>query len=172
MEVTTRMLQQAFNFQSLMVQNEDGRYRLASGEEIIQAAMREINTRFARGTKIISPAATQEYLKLHLAHREHEVFAVLWLDNRHRVIAFEELFRGTIDGASVHPREVVKSALLNNAAACILCHNHPSGVAEPSAADKDITQRIKDALALVDVRILDHVIVAERAYSFAEHGLM
>ncbi len=166
------MLQQEFNFRSLMVKDEAGAYRLATGEEIIEAAMREINARFSKGTTIASPAATQEYLRLKLAHLEHEVFAVLWLDNRHRVIAFDELFRGTIDGASVHPREVVKSALLRNAAACILCHNHPSGVAEPSQADRKITQRIQETLNLVDVRTLDHVIVAERSYSFAEHGLI
>ncbi len=166
------MLQQEFNFQSLMVKDEAGAYRLATGPEIIEAAIREINARFSRGTAITSPAATHEYLRLKLAHREHEVFAVLWLDNRHRVIAFEELFRGTIDGASVHPREVVKSALLQNAAAAILCHNHPSGVAEPSQADRQITRRIQETLNLVDVRTLDHVIVAERSYSFAEHGLI
>jgi DNA repair protein RadC len=101
------------------------------------------------------------------------VFSCLYLDNRHRVIQFEELFRGTINGASVYPREVVKKALGHNAAAVIFAHNHPSGVAEPSAADRRITQQLSDALALVDVRVLDHVVVGDgTTISFAEQGLM
>ncbi len=166
------MLQQEFNFRSLMVKDEDGIYRHASSEEIIEAAMSEVTKRFSRGTAITSPEKTKEFLQLKLGHLEHEVFAVLWLDNRHRVIAFDELFRGTIDGASVHPREVVKTALKHNAAACIFAHNHPSGVAEPSQADQRITQRLKEVLDLVDVRTLDHVIVGENTCSFAERGLM
>jgi len=165
-------LQKEFNFRSLMVKDEDGRYRHASSEEIIEAAMDEMKRRFLRGTAITSPEATKQFLQLKLAHLEHEVFAVLWLDNRHRVIAFDELFRGTIDGASVHPREVVKTAMKHNAAACIFAHNHPSGVAEPSHADQRITQKLKDALALVEVRTLDHVIVGENTCSFAERGLI
>jgi DNA repair protein RadC len=165
-------LQKEFNFRALMTKDEEGRYRLATGDEIIEAAMSEMNRRFARGTAITDPGKTKEFLQLRLSHLEHEVFAVLWLDNRHRVLAFEELFRGTIDGASVHPREVVKSALQQNAAACILAHNHPSGVGEPSQADHKITQRLKDALNLVDVRVLDHIIVAENICSFAERGLI
>jgi DNA repair protein RadC len=137
-------LQKEFNFSSMMVKDEDGRYRPASGDEIIEAAMDEMKRRFSRGKAITSPEATKEFLQLKLAHLEHEVFAVIWLDNRHLVLAFEELFRGTIDGASVHPREVVKSAMQHNAAACIFAHNHPSGVAEPSQADLRITQRLKD----------------------------
>jgi DNA repair protein RadC len=166
------MLQKEFHFRSLMVKDEDGLYRLASPEEIIEAALGEMQRRFRHGTVIGSPEATKQFLQLRIGHLEHEVFAVLWLDNRHRVLAFEELFRGTIDGASVHPREVVKSALRHNAAAAILAHNHPSGVAEPSQADQRITQRVKEALALVEVRTLDHVIVGESACSFAERGLM
>ena len=100
------------------------------------------------------------------------MFAILWLDNRHRVIAFEELFRGTIDGASIHSREVVKSALGHNAAACIMAHNHPSGVSDPSRADENITRRLRDALALIEVRVLDHIIVGEDCVSFAERGLL
>ena len=97
---------------------------------------------------------------------------MLWLDNRHRVIAFEQLFRGTIDGASVHPREVFKSAMRHNAAAAIFAHNHPSGVADPSQADQRITQKLREALSLVEVKTLDHVIVGETTCSFAERGLM
>lgn len=165
-------LQKEFNFLALMLKDEDGRYRPATGDEIIEAAVSELNRRFSRGTAITSPDATRDYLQLRLSRLEHEVFGVMWLDNRHRVITFEEMFRGTIDGASVHPREVVKSALLHNAAACIFAHNHPSGVAEPSQADQRLTQRLKDALTLVDVRVLDHIIVGEKSYSFAEHGLV
>lgn len=154
------------------IRERDGAYRAASEEDIIQAALTIMDARFTKGAAILSPEKTREFLKLHLAHVPHEIFAVLWLDNQHRVIAFEKLFRGTIDGASVYPREVVKSALNYNAAACILCHNHPSGIAEPSQADRQITDKVKSALGLIDVRILDHVIVAESTYSFAECGLI
>jgi DNA repair protein RadC len=111
-------------------------------------------------------------LRIHLGGCDHEIFGVLHLDYRHRLIAREDLFRGTVDGASVHPREVVKAALAHNAAGVILFHNHPSGIAEPSQADELITRRLIDALALVDIRVLDHLIVTERVYSFAEHGLL
>jgi len=119
------MLQREFNFCSLLYQESDGKYRLATPEEIIKAALQEISSMFRRGEALTSPVKTRDYLQLRLAHYEHEVFCVLWLDNHHRVIAFEKLFRGTIDGASVYAREVVKSALRHNAAACIFCHNHP-----------------------------------------------
>jgi DNA repair protein RadC len=104
---------------------------------------------------------------------DHEVFACLYLDTRNRVLKYEELFRGTLDGASVHPREVVKQALAQNAAALIFAHNHPSGVAEPSGADERITRRLRDALALVEIRVLDHIVVGDgEAVSFAERGLL
>lgn len=120
-----------------------------------------------------APEDVRHFLKLKLAEREHEVFAVLFLDNRHRVIAFEEMFRGTIDGAAVYPREVVKRSLELNAAALILGHNHPSGDTDPSGADKALTDRLKNALGLVDIRLLDHFIVGEGGlHSFAEHGLL
>lgn len=119
-----------------------------------------------------SPQDARNYAKLKLAPLEHEVFAVFWLDNRNRLIDYEEMFRGTINGASVHPREVVKSALSRNAAACIFAHNHPSGVADPSNADRMITNKLKDALAVVDVRVLDHIIVGEDVISMAEMGLI
>ncbi len=119
------------------------------------------------------PRATGEFLRAKLRDLEHEVFCCLYLDNRHRLIQFEELFRGTIDGASVHPREVVKQALQRNCAAVIIAHNHPSGIAEPSLADERITARIRDALALVDIRLLDHIIVGDGAsVSLAERGLL
>ena len=125
------------------------------------------------GPRSPTPRATREFLRARLRDRDHEVFCCLFLDNRHRVICFDEVFRGTIDGASVHPREVVKLALSRNAAAVILAHNHPSGVAEPSQADELITGRLRDALALVDIRVLDHIVVGDGAcVSFAERGLL
>lgn len=125
------------------------------------------------GEPIRSPADTELFLLSRLRHLGHELFCCLYLDNRHRVLAFEELFRGTIDGTSVYPREVVKAALDINAAAVILAHNHPSGVAEPSQADERITRRLKAALELVDIRLLDHLIVGDgTATSLAARGLL
>lgn len=118
-----------------------------------------------------SPGAVRDYLCLHLAERKHEILYCLFLDSQHRLLDGRELFRGTIDGCSVYPREVVKATLEINAAAVILAHNHPSGVAEPSAADRQITDRLKNALALVDVRVLDHFVVGDQdVISFAERG--
>jgi DNA repair protein RadC len=122
---------------------------------------------------LTSPEATRDYLRLKLYGLPHEVFACLFLDNRHRVIRYEELFRGTIDGASVHPREVVRRVIETNAAAVIFAHNHPSGVAEPSQADLRITARLKESLALIDVRVLDHLIIGDgQGTSLAERGLL
>lgn len=143
-----------------------------SSEEILKMASTLLNRRFARGRTITAPEEAKTFVSMKLARLEHEVFAVLFLDNRHRVLGFEKLFRGTIDGASVHPREVVKRVLELNAAAVIFAHNHPSGLAEPSQADLRITQRLKDALALIDVRVLDHFIVGTEVVSFAERGLI
>lgn len=129
------------------------------------------------GATISSPCAASEqarlYLNLAIANKEQEVFVVLFLDSQHNLIEAAELFRGTIDGASVYPREVVKAALAVNAAAVILSHNHPSGSPEPSPADKRLTARVLDALALVDVRVIDHIIVGKTTtLSFAERGLL
>jgi DNA repair protein RadC len=122
---------------------------------------------------LTSPGSVRDYLRLSLAAREHEVFVCMWLDAQHRVLEAQELFRGTLTQTSVYPREVVKSALRVNAAAVIFAHNHPSGVAQPSQADELLTRNLKDALALVDVRVLDHFIVAgNQAISFAERGLL
>ena len=122
---------------------------------------------------LASVTHTRRYLTARLRHQPHEVFAVLFLDTRHRVIAYEELFHGTIDGTSVHPRQVVRRALHHNAAALILAHNHPSGVAEPSRADESITLRLKEALALIDVRVIDHFVIGDgQSVSFAERGLL
>ena len=126
-----------------------------------------------RGPMMSSPEAVRDYLRLRVAALEHEVFIVLFLDSQHRLISCDELFRGTLAQTSVYPREVVKAALARNAAAVILAHNHPSGVAEPSRADELLTQSLKQALALVDVRTLDHFVVAgERTISFSERGLL
>lgn len=139
----------------------------------LEMARRHMEEMLKKGDAITSPTITRTYLTSRLRGYAHEVFACLFLDNQHRVIEYEELFRGTIDGASVYPREVVKRALGLNTAAVIFAHNHPSGIAEPSEADKHITQRLKQALNLIDVRVLDHFIIGEGpAYSFAEHGLI
>lgn len=126
-----------------------------------------------KGAVISSPQQAQDYLKLKLYGLPYEVFACILLDNRHRVIRYEELFRGTIDGASIHPREVLRLVMATNAAAVILAHNHPSGNAEPSQSDIRVTQRLKDALALVEVRVLDHHIIGDgEGVSLAERGLL
>jgi len=144
-----------------------------SAEDIVTMARQLLNRRFAKGHAITSPEAFRDFLQLKLADREQEVFGCLFLDNRHRILAFEELFQGTLDAAIVYPRAVAKRALSLNANALILLHNHPSGVTEPSDADRAITHRIRQALDLLDVRVLDHFIVGEGpAYSFAEHGLL
>ena len=125
------------------------------------------------GEVIRSPTDTETFLQAKMRHLDHELFCCLYLDNRHRVLRFDEMFRGTIDGTSVYPREVVKEALKINAAAVILAHNHPSGVAEPSQADERITRRLKAALELVDIRLLDHLIIGDgRATSLAARGLI
>jgi DNA repair protein RadC len=146
-----------------------------TGDEIIAQAKDILFERLARPSyeTFQSPEDVKTYLSIQLAHLKQEVFAVLFLDNRHRLVTFEKLFFGTIDGASVHPREVVRRSIELNAAAVILAHNHPSGVAEPSQADERITQRLRDALALVDVRTLDHIIIGDGTpTSFAERGLL
>jgi DNA repair protein RadC len=157
----------------LYIYDADGVTRTASADEILDAARSILARRVRRGRALSSQRHTRDFLRLELASRDHEIFAILFLDNRHRVIEFVPLFRGTIDGASVYPREVVKEALARNAAAVILAHNHPSGVAEPSQADELITHRLRDALALIDVRVLDHLVVTgDDVVSFAERGLL
>ena len=150
-----------------------GLVRQATAEEIINAARACIANKMRRGASLVSPAAARDYLALRFGEPPHEVFSIIYLDNRHRVIECQELFRGTIDAAGVHPREVVNEALRHNAAACVLVHIHPSGVAEPSPADELITRRLKDALQLVDIRVLDHLLVAGgEMMSFVERGLL
>lgn len=139
----------------------------------LELARRALEAELVGGAALTSPRASADYLRARLAGHPYEVFAALFLDNRNRVLAFEELFRGTVDGAQVHPREVVRRALAHNAAAVIFAHNHPSGEAEPSAADLAVTRRLVDALALIDVRVLDHFVIGRKApVSLAERGLM
>ena len=147
--------------------------RPVTADEIVATALDILAVRLPHTDALTNPGAVKNYLATQFAELEHEVFACLFLDNRHRVIRYEEMFRGTIDGCSVHPREVVKAALTANAAAVILAHNHPSGVAEPSRADTQLTRRLTDALGLVDVRVLDHIVVGgAETVSFSERGLL
>lgn len=139
----------------------------------LELAKRYLLLGLERGETITDPTSTGDFLRLRLRESPREIFACLFLDNQHRLIAYEELFFGTIDGASVHPREVVRCALAHNAAAVIFAHNHPSGVAEPSQADRRITERLQSALSLIDVRVLDHMVVGDlEVVSFAERGLL
>jgi len=150
-----------------------GSAKYAQLQAVLEMARRHLAATLKAGDILSSPAQVRQYLSAQLRHQPREVFAVLFLDNQHRLIAYDELFFGTIDGASVYPREVVKKALARNAAAVILAHNHPSGVAEPSQADQRITERLQAALNLVDVRVLDHMVVGdEEVVSFAERGLI
>lgn len=140
--------------------------------QVLEQAAQIIANRHLKGDVFTSPNATKEFLTYKLGQHEREVFAVLLLDNQHRLIEYNELFFGTIDAATVYPREVVKLALERNAAAVIFAHNHPSGEAEPSQADRRITSRLSDALALIDIRVLDHFVIGETPVSFAERGLI
>jgi len=140
---------------------------------VLELARRAMGQQLRQREVFSSPDAVKHYLQLHLSHKAHEVFAVLFLDAQNRLIAMEELFRGTLTQTSVYPREIVLRALHHNAACCVLAHNHPSGTVQPSRADEALTQALRAALALVDVRVLDHVIVAQGdALSMAERGLL
>ncbi len=150
-----------------------GLAKFAQLQAVLEMSCRYLQQQLQEGDALTSPDFTRSYLQARLRHYPHEVFSCLFLDNRHRVICFEELFHGTIDGASVYPREVVKRALSHNAAALILAHNHPSGVAEPSLADRQITSHLKRALSLVDIRVLDHIVIGEgEPVSLAERGFI
>lgn len=157
----------------LYILHECGSFGEADDKTIIEESIR-IAERKVHSRKLMNnPRDAKQTLAALLAHKEHEVFCVAHLDKRHRLIKFEQMFRGTVDGASVHPREVVKQALALNSAAVIFVHNHPSGVAEPSQPDELITMHLKKALELVDIRVLDHLIVAgANVVSFAERGMI
>jgi len=150
-----------------------GPAKYAQLQAVMELARRSLAEEIKAGEILGSPQAVKQYLQLLLAARDYESFVVLFVDVKNRLIACEELFRGTLTHTSVYPREVVKAALAHNAASILLAHNHPSGSPEPSAADRSLTQALKQALGLVDVRVLDHFVVAGRSvYSFAEHGEM
>ncbi|MCU8083625.1 MULTISPECIES: RadC family protein [unclassified Shewanella] len=141
-------------------------------EEVLASAANIIAERYVKKDAYTNPQATKDFLTYKLGGYEREVFAVMLLDNQHQLLEFKELFFGTLDAASVYPREVVKAVLAVNAAAVIFAHNHPSGESEPSVADKNITKRLADALGLIDVRVLDHIVVGRTPVSFAERGLL
>ena len=161
-----------------LIRDANGTYRTqratrATEAQILEAAETILRQRVERLGALSSPSDAREFLRMRLGGLVAEQFHVVWLDNRHKVIAVDHLFSGTIDGASVHPREVVRAALAHNAAAALLAHNHPSGTTEPSQADRDITAELKRALALIDVRVLDHIIVGGiDTTSMAERGLL
>ncbi len=149
-----------------------GNVRYITMQAVIEIVRRSLLETTKKNDALESPSTAREYLLLKMRDYQHEVFACLFLDNQHCLIAFEELFHGTINNATVHPREVIKRALHHNAAAIILAHNHPSGSSEPSSADKEITSELKKSLNLIDVRVLDHFVVGETIASFAEMQLL
>jgi DNA repair protein RadC len=177
-----RELLSGFGSLKALLEADQQRFCLANGlgsakyaqlQAVLEMARRHFQEIIQRGNALTSPEITRAYLSAQLRGYSYEVFACLFLDNQHRVIQFDELFRGTLDSASVYPREVAKQALLHNSAAVIFAHNHPSGISEPSQADKQITEKLKQALALFDIRVLDHFIIGDgQPYSFAEHGLL
>lgn len=177
-----RALLDEFGSLKSLLEADQGRFCRANGlgsakyaqlQAVMEMARRHYEEIIRKQDALTSPEITRAYLSARLRGYSYEVFACLFLDNQHRVMQFEELFRGTLDGASVYPREVAKKALLHNAAAVIFAHNHPSGVSEPSQADRMITDKLKLALGLFDIRVLDHFIIGDGSpYSFAEHGLL
>jgi len=149
-----------------------GQAKYVQMQAVVEMSRRYLEEKIHRGDALDNVSDVKNYLKSRLQHYPFEVFSCLFLDNKHRVIKYEELFRGTIDGASVHPREVVRRVLHHNAAAIILAHNHPSGNADPSQSDMQITNKLKQALEMIDVRVLDHFIIGDEMVSFAERGLL
>ena len=158
---------------TLYIKDDNGSYLEASTNDVVSGARRKLRAKFRKGKAIRSPSDTEEFLIAELATEPHEIFCCIYLDNRHRIITFDRAFHGTIDGTSVYPRVIVKRALDLNSAAVIFAHQHPSGVAEPSQADERITQRLKSALELVDIRVLDHFVVGgDTVVSLASRGLL
>jgi len=174
------LLNESGNLSTLLSANEEkfclhkglGQAKYVQLKAVVEMSRRYLEERMKRGDVLKDASDVENYLKLKLRHYPYEVFACVFLDNKHRVIEFEELFRGTIDSASVHPREVVRRVIHHNAAAVIFSHNHPSGIAEPSQADHRITDRLKQALSFIDVRVLDHFIIGDEVVSFAQRGLI
>jgi len=167
------MLQQSLLSEELFVRDHRGQYRVASDSELYAATKFRLERSVQREAGISQPSEAADYLVSHFAGYEREAFVVLHLDTRHRVLSIEEASLGTINGASVYPREIVKSVLSRNSSAVIFAHNHPSGVPDPSEADRRLTERLREALSLVDVRVLDHLVVAGGEYvSFSQRGLL
>jgi len=158
--------------QTVRLTDIQGKSYATSSDQLLEAARQCIRERFSTAVGICSPELAKEQIQVLLGHYEHEVFFALWLNSRHQIIHYGELFRGTVDSSAVYPREVVKIALGCNAAAVIFAHNHPSGCADPSSADEHITKRLKEALALIDVRVLDHFIIGREVASMAELALI
>jgi DNA repair protein RadC len=156
----------------LYIQTLSGHFQLAQEDDVIAEATQIYDHYFKRGTALTDPQASAKYLKLKLVQYEYEVFLALFLDNQHCIISCDELFRGTINAASVYPREVVKAALFHNAAAVIFAHNHPSGGSEPSTADISITKKLIDALELIDIKVLDHFVCGAEIHSMKMSGLL
>ncbi len=177
-DLARHLLQRAGSLRGLFATAGDGTRGLGAAraarlKAALELARRCLAEELRRGDALGSPRDSATYLRARLHDRPYEVFACLFLDNRHRVIEFEELFRGTLDAASVHPREIVRACIRHNAAAVIFAHNHPSGVAEPSEADRALTGELRQALGLVGVRVLDHFVIGSgRPFSFAERGLL
>lgn len=160
------------NRKTIKIEDINGQSYNIDTQKIMCAAQHCIQENYAKGAALSNPELSKAELQILLGHYPHEVFYALWLDSKHKIIEHGELFRGTIDSSVVHPREVVKEALRHNAAAVIFAHNHPSGVSTPSSADKSITQTLVQALSLVGVRVLDHIIVGSDTTSLAELGLL
>lgn len=161
------------SYTSGFVHDDSSSYSAVSDEEVISAALRILSSRMVSTPALSNPRTVQHYFAVRFEGLEHEVFACLYLDNRHRVIHCEELFRGTVNCAAVYPREVAKRALAHNAAAVIFAHNHPSANAEPSQADMMITRQLKEGLGLLEIRVLDHLVIGgSSVVSFAERGLL
>ena len=158
---------------ALLVRDVDGQYRVASDDEVLSQAWGVLAERVKPGVLLSSPKDVKDYLRLEIGQLEYEVFCVVFLNSQHRVIELRQMFRGTVSQTSVYPREVVKEALELNSSAVILAHNHPSGAVDPSRADEFLTQTLKTALQLVDVRVLDHLVITSNAtVSFAERGML
>ena len=149
-----------------------GQAKFVQMKAVVEMSRRYLNEKMRHGDVLLNASAVEDYLKMQLRNYPYEVFCCIFLDTKHRVIEFEELFQGTIDSASVHPREVIRRVIHHNAAAVIFSHNHPSGVAEPSQADQRITETLKQALSFLDVRVLDHFVVGDEVVSFAQRGLI
>jgi DNA repair protein RadC len=179
-DLARELLSESGSLRSLLTCNQQqfcthkglGSAKYAQLQAVLEMARRHLGEQLKRETSLTSPQDTKIYLQSIMRDYQQEIFGCLMLDNKHRVITFRELFRGSISSASVYPREVVKQALSDNAAAVILAHNHPSGIAEPSESDLQITQRLVDALQLVDIRVLDHLVVGDEVVCFSERGLI